>query len=929
MHFKDRYFLLIMAITNIDIKSRLAAANDLNTFASLLQSVKLRMFNSPYFPITAKQLRDYAFCNRQSLYHKFPIAKKTGGTREISAPTSRLKTIQRVLNELFSAVYTPSTAARGFAPGRSIVGNASFHIGMNYVFNIDLSNFFPSIRQGRVWARLQLAPFNLSRTVVNVVAYLCCAPNDDDTDSVLPQGAPTSPLLSNAVCDQLDRKIQRLAKKYGVRYTRYADDMTFSSMHNVYQIDSDFRRELMRIIDQEGFVVNDKKTRLQRDGQRQEVTGLVVNEKINLDRSYVHNRLRCIINKWEKEGYKRAYAYFYKNYKRDKGYIKKGEPVMENVIDGMLNYMAMVKGKNNSTYLKLQSRFDRLQPVLSIDEETDSKQSYTFVETYTIGEFEKLFDTTITLKVSSRLKLIGECFINQDTRPVIIKVGVKAQANLCDMSLATLEPDTTIPCDKLQECYIALCRHKCKNFWLISDKPLEPSSHQKIQNAQLDIDKIIEMWEKDGFYKVVTEFHNNISFGATSFAKSKEIAVDADFENIELPPEEIDIFANDDRGYTEQDGQEAVNGPSTVLEIGSLYGNGTNEGDQPNVATPPVSDHDEQSASARYKLPFSVMATEFVRYLLRNKRLTNYQRVKVEKLLAENGLSRKKSKTSRGVDFAVSQTVEFFKRFNNPMGLKYLTHDFDPTDDGRPHSLPQLISQANSVMNDAVIPQSLCSLVKGFIDGGVWIDTYGKQHDFNLNATDVIQWSKQYNMHPISSEKYAAEIAAFRATVRLVAPALKSILDELSENSRLNVVIDEKVANVDFYVNTYILRIALKRILEMMKWRANSCPNVTICCKRAVDHSGNRTYQLIISQKNSKATGTLDDVIERLRYDESAGDFGDIRNMLNGYCYWSVEAIWGNEPWRWNILRDSTTDEKQQLQAEDITGFTHIFTFYR
>ena len=134
-------------------------------------------------------------------------------------------------------------------------------------------------------------------------------------------------------------------------------------MHNtyngkpIYNEGSVFRTEIKRIIEEQGFKMNDKKTRLQRDGERQEVTGLTVNQRANVTRKYVRD-LRWMLHCWEKDGYGKAYALFYNYYKRTKGYIKKGEPVMENVIDGKLNYMRMVKGAKDSTYLKLLARFN-------------------------------------------------------------------------------------------------------------------------------------------------------------------------------------------------------------------------------------------------------------------------------------------------------------------------------------------------------------------------------------------------------------------------------------------------------------------------------------------------------------------------------------------------------------------------------------------
>ena len=141
----------------------------------------------------------------------------------------------------------------------------------------------------------------------------------------LPQGAPTSPLLTNAICDTLDRRLAGLARRFGLHYTRYADDITFSSMHNVYQDGSPFRHELERIVSGQHFKINAKKTRLNHRGERQEVTGLTVGEKVNVARRYVKD-VRAILHIWERYGMNAAVAKFYPRYKTEKGSLHNGDP---------------------------------------------------------------------------------------------------------------------------------------------------------------------------------------------------------------------------------------------------------------------------------------------------------------------------------------------------------------------------------------------------------------------------------------------------------------------------------------------------------------------------------------------------------------------------------------------------------------------------
>ncbi len=492
------------------IINRLRKVKTLKGFAKLLNDIKRDEFGTAKYRITEKQLRHFSspdiFADRYKTFH---IRKKSGGVREINAPCYQLKTILYILNKVFKAVYTPSRAAMGFTEERSVVTNASLHTGHHYVFNIDLENFFPSIPQARVWKRLQLPPFNFPVEIANVVAGLCCHKNEAGTKNVLPQGAATSPILTNAICDNLDRRMLGVAHRFGLHYSRYADDMTFSSMHNVYQEGSDFRKEILRIITEQGFTLNEKKTRLQRTGERQEVTGLTVNETVNVARKYVRD-LRCILHIWEKEGYGKAYAYFYPKYKHDKGYIKKGEPVMENVVDGKLNYLRMVKGANNSTYLKLLERFNKLQTLVYLDKETDRGESYIYVHSYGLKEFEELFQTTVSLVVSKKGNLIGKCEIAGMEK--VIAISKSTQKKLCS-NLSDIAPETVVTSETLKKCFVTLCRAKGKNHWLITKGQMQRSKCLSILNVNIDIDHLLLIWERLGLEDAVTAFQHCLGGG--------------------------------------------------------------------------------------------------------------------------------------------------------------------------------------------------------------------------------------------------------------------------------------------------------------------------------------------------------------------------------------------------------------------------------
>lgn len=294
-----------------------------------------------------------------SRYNTFYIPKKSGGFRKICSPNGVLKIIQSRLNEIFKSLYTPSPFVMGFTSGHSVVDNAKLHTNQNYVFNIDILDFFPSIDQARVWKRLQMDPFNFPKEVANIVAGLCAIKIAQTSDEgkqlvryILPQGAPTSPLLSNAICDTLDRRLNGMAKRFGVHYSRYADDITFSSKHNVYQPESEFRIELDRIITSQNFIVNSKKVRLYRLGKRQEVTGLTVNTKVNVPRKFVKN-LRAILHIWEKYGVAAATTSFLSRYLEEKAGQCTKELNLTRIIAGKLGYLKMVKGSDDPVYKKL------------------------------------------------------------------------------------------------------------------------------------------------------------------------------------------------------------------------------------------------------------------------------------------------------------------------------------------------------------------------------------------------------------------------------------------------------------------------------------------------------------------------------------------------------------------------------------------------
>ena len=335
-----------------------------NTKRDLLRLVNVALeslYGENARTVTMAQLNMAAYSSLNPYrYRTFQIPKKKKGEfRTIDAPEPMLKQIQQGLNLVLQTVYTPHSAAMGFVPHRSVVTGAKVHLGQRLVYNIDLKDFFHSITSGRLYKRLTSKPFCLNDEVVGLITDLCCY-TDAEGRSVLPMGAPTSPVVTNIICERMDGKLSRLAKAYGLKYTRYADDITFSGMANVFDEDGRFCRSMRNIIEQEEhFVINPAKTRLCHRGMRQEVTGITVNTKENVSRKYI-KQLRTMIHNWEMNGYDKAQALFERHRFETDGKDASSQDAkssLRNVIAGKLLYLKMVKGETDPTYKALDKRY--------------------------------------------------------------------------------------------------------------------------------------------------------------------------------------------------------------------------------------------------------------------------------------------------------------------------------------------------------------------------------------------------------------------------------------------------------------------------------------------------------------------------------------------------------------------------------------------
>lgn len=221
------------------------------------------------------ELAFYLFVEESSFYKEIQIPKKNGGFRTIDIPSERLKGIQRwILDEVLDNMKVHE-CCYGFCKGRSIYDNALLHVNKECVLNMDLKDFFPSIKQEDVFNVFYKKGY--TKKVAYYFAKLLTK------DGVLPQGSPASPMVSNIVAEHLDKRLSALAKKYHAEYSRYADDITFSGALNI----KDIIPIVTKIIKEEKFNVNEKKTRYAYYYQRQEVTGLIVNKKVSITKEYL------------------------------------------------------------------------------------------------------------------------------------------------------------------------------------------------------------------------------------------------------------------------------------------------------------------------------------------------------------------------------------------------------------------------------------------------------------------------------------------------------------------------------------------------------------------------------------------------------------------------------------------------------------------
>lgn len=412
-------------------------------------------------------------------YTTFSINKRSGKMREISTPHPSLKIIQQKLNQVFESVYQPKKSVHGFVKARNIVTNAKGHLRKRYVLNVDLENFFPSINFGRVRGMLMNIPYNLPDKVATILAQICCF------NGVLPQGAPTSPIVSNMICAKMDSQLLQLAKKNGCYYTRYADDITFSTNLDEFPHDLAIRvdgklevgRTLHGIISQNRFNLNLSKVRLQTANARQEVTGLTVNHRLNVQRKYI-SQIRAMLYAWKQHGYEAAEREYFEKYRPKPSHYKHRSPSkagfrfsFRDVLKGKIEFIGMVRTKNNWEYVRFLNQFreldiGRVKAKIFISYRRDSSQAF-------VGRLhEKLV-----------LRIDGDVFYDAESmRSGAFPDQIRTAIQGCNVFLSVISRGTFDRIDETddwvrKEIELALSNENCTIIPILDDRTLLPEEY--------------------------------------------------------------------------------------------------------------------------------------------------------------------------------------------------------------------------------------------------------------------------------------------------------------------------------------------------------------------------------------------------------------------------------------------------------------------
>ncbi len=313
-----------------------------------------------------KYLAFHRRVSKKSHYHIFEIPKKSGGKRKISAPKSQLKSFQQwILDNILNKI-SVGEMVHGFTSKKSIVTNAEPHLDKDIIINIDLKDFFPSISYKRV--KGLFSRLGYSEQLSTVFALVCTQAHTEEVlldgvkyfvhkgERFLPQGSPASPAISNIIAYKLDKRLQGLAQKLGFVYTRYADDLTFSTHDTNEQNINKLLYFVRQVINDENFTIHPDKLHIMRRKHQQKVTGIVVNEKLNVERQKLR-KFRALlhnieVNGWQNKTWGKAFH-------------------LINAIEGYINFVNMV---NPSKAMAFKEKLNTIiakhgKPVVEIPKE--------------------------------------------------------------------------------------------------------------------------------------------------------------------------------------------------------------------------------------------------------------------------------------------------------------------------------------------------------------------------------------------------------------------------------------------------------------------------------------------------------------------------------------------------------------------------------
>lgn len=272
-------------------------------------------------------------------------------------------------------------------------------------------------------------------------------------------------------------------------------------------------------------------------------------------------------------------------------------------------------------------------------------------------------------------------------------------------------------------------------------------------------------------------------------------------------------------------------------------------------------------------------------------------------------------------------TADFFLLFNKPSGLKFLTHNFDP---GVDSSMNEIIKRTDNILDEWIgkIPEGLEKLIRGYVRGGYWIDYLGDVHKFSLSSEIVKTWiTSNPGLHPIISSEFEKDVQDFRKTIRLVQPNLQYIVEDLLENDNRyqNICLEQKGLNrADFYTNVLILKSILNDILKDIVQRDTNA-KISIKLERGLE-TPYRTFNIFITHQYSVANA-FEDVKNKLL--GGGGAFYNIFKKCIGYCDWTIEAFFDDEPRRWRLIESFKKEEFEKIDGESPEVFTHKLTFYK